>query len=112
VGHSTPAPVTLCHDDHNVRASKPARRSTRQRREIGDELNWRRRLRAAALYAQSVISKCGLSTVAGTPQTADALFDNLLTLEDRLDSLDEEQLERETSQNAELEGEFSEAVGE
>ena len=68
--------------------------------------------KAAAHYAQSVISKCGLSAVAGTPQTADALFDNLLTLEDRLDSLDEEQLETETCETENLEGEFGEAVGE
>jgi len=68
--------------------------------------------KAAAHYAQSVISKCGLSAVAGTPQTADALFDNLLTLEDRLDSLDEEHLEPDTSKTKELDGEFGEAVGE
>jgi hypothetical protein len=42
--------------------------------------------RAAARYAQAIIAERGISDVVGTPETADGLLDNLLTLEDRLDS--------------------------
>lgn len=38
--------------------------------------------RAAARYAQSIITEQGISSVVGTPETPDGLFDNLLTLED------------------------------
>ncbi len=41
--------------------------------------------RAAARYAQQVITRRGLASIAGTPQNADSLLDALLALEDRLD---------------------------
>lgn len=42
--------------------------------------------RAAARYAQSLITEHGLSAVAGTPESPDTVLDNLLALEDQLDS--------------------------
>jgi hypothetical protein len=57
--------------------------------------------KAAVHYAQSIISARGLSAVAGTPETADALLDNLLVLEDRLDSLELEEFDGELSTDEE-----------
>jgi len=53
--------------------------------------------RAAARHAQSIITARGLSAVAGTPETADDLLDNLLALEDRPDSLEGERVDCEPS---------------
>jgi signal recognition particle receptor subunit beta len=53
--------------------------------------------RAAAQYAQRIITERGLSAVAGTPETADGVLDNLLELEDRLDSLEVEEADPEPS---------------
>jgi signal recognition particle receptor subunit beta len=39
--------------------------------------------RAATRYAQSVIATQGIAAVAGTPDTADSVLDNLLALEDQ-----------------------------
>jgi hypothetical protein len=46
--------------------------------------------RAAARYAQTIIAEQGISTVVGTPETADGLFDNMLSLEDRIDAFGED----------------------
>jgi len=53
--------------------------------------------RAAAHYAQSIVTERGLSALAGIPETADGLLDDLLKLEDRLDSLAVEELDAEPS---------------
>ncbi|HEY5960889.1 MAG TPA: ADP-ribosylation factor-like protein [Polyangiaceae bacterium] len=45
--------------------------------------------RAATRYAQSVIAADGISSVAGTPETADAVLDNLLALEDQVSEIGE-----------------------
>jgi len=59
--------------------------------------------RAAAQYAQSIITERGLSAVAGIPETADGVFDNLLEFEDRLDSLEVRELDAEPSADEEQE---------
>jgi signal recognition particle receptor subunit beta len=57
--------------------------------------------RAAAQYAQSIISERGLSAVAGTPETADGVLDNLLELEDRLESFEIDELDSDPSADEE-----------
>lgn len=43
--------------------------------------------RAAARYAQTVIASRGLPSIVGRPKSADVVFDDLLALEDQLDSV-------------------------
>lgn len=42
--------------------------------------------RAATRYTQSIITMRGLPAIVGRPKNADSVFDDLLALEDQLDS--------------------------
>lgn len=64
---------------------------------IGITETFQQASRAAARHAQSIITERGLSSVAGTPETADSVLDDMLALEDQVDSLDTERLDAEPS---------------
>jgi signal recognition particle receptor subunit beta len=51
--------------------------------------------RAAAKYAQSIITERGISEVVGTPETPDGLLDQLLTLEERVETAEGEAFDPE-----------------
>jgi signal recognition particle receptor subunit beta len=65
--------------------------------------------RAAARYAQSIIVERGISVVAGTPETPDGLLDNLLALEDQIDTEDNNLLDAEPTAFEEEQHLFAEA---
>jgi signal recognition particle receptor subunit beta len=49
--------------------------------------------KAAARYAQSVVTMGGVKAISGTPETADAVLDNLLILEDQNESAESDAFE-------------------
>jgi Fe2+ transport system protein B len=66
--------------------------------------------RAAARYAQNIIAERGIAVVAGTPETPDTLFDNLLTLEDQIDVTENDLLDQEPSEHEQAEHLFEESL--
>jgi hypothetical protein len=66
--------------------------------------------RAAARYAQNIIAERGIAVVAGTPETPDTLFDNLLTLEDQIDVSESDLLDTEPSEHEQAEHLFEESL--
>ena len=66
--------------------------------------------RAAARYAQNIIAERGIAVVAGTPETPDTLFDNLLTLEDQIDVTESDLLDKEPSEHEQAEHLFEESL--
>lgn len=64
--------------------------------------------RAAARYAQSIITERGISVVAGTPETPDGLLDNLLSLEDEVAENEAECLDTEPTEHEQAEHLYTE----
>lgn len=90
-----------------MQANKQDLTGALQPEELMDQLRWRKEVpvitavasegrgvietfqqaaKAAARYAQSIIAMRGLPGITGRPETADAVLDDLLMLEDQLDS--------------------------